>query len=211
MEGVHVELTERDLIILRTIAKWRWLLSRHIKEFVGFTSSRTLDRRLKLLVENKYINRKKVLYGIPYIYTLAHKSRVLLCINKKGENIKIDNIYHNIKVLDCVTIFIKRYNLSMSNIQSEKDLHTLDGFSSRRHHPDFVFEFDDKSYAVEIEITLKATERLENNVKNNFINFDEQIWIIEKNNNILNKRLINLKSKYNLQLYYLEELGSDRI
>jgi len=63
----------------------------------------------------------------------------------------------------------------------------------RKHHPDFVFVHKDINdsvvesggadinCAVEIELTLKAKENLERNIRDNYLNYDHQIWITGDN------------------------------
>ena len=63
-------------------------------------------------------------------------------------------------------------------MQTEKELHGIDGFSNRRHRPDFVYEQGGQSICVEVELSLKAKTRLEKNIKENFTNYDSQLWIV---------------------------------
>jgi len=174
-------LVDRDLAILKEIGRWHFLIGKHIKELANFTGSRACDRRLKLLVEAKYINRKKILYGIPYLYTLTHKGRILLGLNKREDKIKLEQVRHDIYVIDTVIYFIKEFQLSLENIITEKELHIKDGFGERKHQPDFVINLGDKKYAVEIELNLKAKPKLEKNIRDNHINFDKQIWLTNDN------------------------------
>ena len=76
-----MKLTERDFFILRLVYKFRFALSRHVKKLSSFSGHRATDRRLRLLVLGGYLSRKKYLYGIPYLYTLTHKGRILLGVN----------------------------------------------------------------------------------------------------------------------------------
>ena len=78
---------ERDELILKEISRFRCILGRHIKELVQFSGNRACDRRLKILLDADYISRKKVLFGIPYIYTLTSKGKTLLSLTKREEKI----------------------------------------------------------------------------------------------------------------------------
>jgi len=68
-----MELQERDYEILRLVHRFRFCLGRHVMVLCGFSGARATDRRLRLLLDAKYLERKKYLYGIPYMYTLSHK------------------------------------------------------------------------------------------------------------------------------------------
>ena len=97
-----MELTERDYLILSLVFRFKFCLGRHIRVLANFSGSRASDRRLKSLCEGGYLSRKKYLYGMPYLYTLTHKGRVLLGVNKREDKIRIDKITHDIHVLDAV-------------------------------------------------------------------------------------------------------------
>jgi len=145
----------------------------------GFSGARATDRRLRVLIDGGYLSRKKYLYGLPYLYTLTHKGRILLGVNKREDKIRIDKITHDIYVLDTVIYFIAKHNISFDDIESEKELHIKDGFGARKHQPDFVFITGGKKYAVEIELHPKGKERLEKNIRDNYLNYDSQVWIVE--------------------------------
>ena len=203
--GRGLELVERDFLILGLVFKFRFALGRQLKILAGFDGSRAADRRLRALIEAGYLSRKKYLYGIPYLYRLTHKGRILLGVNKREDKIRVDKIAHDIYVLDAVIYFIRKHSISLEKIESEKELHIKDGFGTRKHHPDFVFTLEDKKTAVELELNLKAKQRLEKNVRDNYLNFDNQIWIT--NNNKVAGQLEKFTDAYsNIEIIRLEEI-----
>ena len=196
-----MKLVDRDYTIFREVERWRYCLGRHIKVLAGFSSQRSCDRRLRVLLDNGFLCRRKIIYGIPSIYTLPFKSKMLIGANKRQDKIRLDNIVHDIVVLDTAIYFLSKYNISLSDIQTEKQLHSLDGFSTRKHQPDFIFTKNNKTYCVEIELTLKAKDRLVKNIGSNFLNFDIQIWILEDN-----PKLIKIINENKLQYPNIEIL-----
>lgn len=201
-----MKLVDRDYTIFREVERWRYCLGRHIKVLAGFSSQRSCDRRLRVLLDNGFLCRRKIIYGIPSIYTLPFKSKMLIGANKRQDKIRLDNIVHDIVVLDTAIYFLLKYNISLSDIQTEKQLHSQDGFSTRNHQPDFVFKKDNKAYCVEVELTLKAKDRLEKNINSNFLNFDIQIWILE-NNSKLYKLINKNKLQYpNIEIIEIKEV-----
>jgi len=166
---------------------------------------------LKILVESGYLTRKKYLYGIPYLYTLSHKGRILLGTNKRENKIRLDKITHDIYVIDTLIYFIEVKDISLKDIESERELHIKDGFGARKHQPDFVANINGERYAVEIELHPKEKSRLENNIRGNYLNFDYQIWITDDNrvlallkdfqNEYSNIEIINLKEVINYHKY----------
>ena len=67
-------LTQRDVDIITSIQKWRFLLSRQIRVLCGFSGQRACDRRLKKLIEAGYIERRHYIYGIPRLYFVTRKA-----------------------------------------------------------------------------------------------------------------------------------------
>lgn len=203
---MRIKLVERDYVVFREVERWRYCLGRHIKILAGFPSQRSCDRRLKVLLETGFLNRKKIIYGVPSIYTLPFKSKMLIGANKRQDKIRLDNIIHDIAVLDTAIYMMSKYNISLSDIQTEKQLHSIDGFSIRKHQPDFVFTKDSKTYCVEVELTLKAKERIENNFKSNFLNFDIQIWVLEDNPKLIRVIKDNKLQYPNIQITDIKEV-----
>lgn len=175
----ELRLVERDYIVLSTIDKWRVITGRQIAKMAGFPSQRTGDRRLKKLLVAGYIDRKKILYGLPCLYFLTQKGKVLIGAPRYTEKIRIEQIKHDLAVVDTAIYLHQKLGIPYSCMVSEKQLHRADGFAKRRHRPDFVLTDEtQKTICAEVELSLKAKERLQKNVKDNFINYDLQIWVV---------------------------------
>jgi len=198
-------ITDRDKEIIKLVYRFKFCLGRHIKALIEFTGFRASDRRLTALVEAGYLNRKKYIYGIPYLYTVTHKGRILIGANKRENNIRLEQITHDSYVLDVLIFFKDKYNLSLEKFESEKDLHIKSGFGIRKHQPDFVFSYEGKKIAVEIELNPKAKMNLEKNIRDNYLNYDTQIWITD--NNKVFSLIESFKNDYsNIELLRLEEV-----
>jgi len=184
-------------------------LGRHIKSFVCFSSSRACDRRLVVLLGAGYLTRKKYLYGVPYLYTLAHRGRILIGANKRENKIRLEQIIHDTHVIDALIYFRDKYKLSLADITSERELHIKDGFGARKHHPDFVFTHEGKTFAVEVELNPKTKLRLEKNIRDNYIKYDGQIWLTNDNKTF--KLVSKVAEQYaNIKVMWLKEvLSSD--
>ena len=205
-----MELVERDFKVFREIERWRYCLGRHIQFLAGFSSQRTCDRRLSLLMSKEFLIRKAVIYGVPSVYQLTRKSKELIFANKRQEKIRLDQIMHDITVLDIAMCFMKFLGLSPEDIKTEKQLHQMDGFGKRTHHPDFIFTKDNKAYCVEVELSLKAKTRLEKNIKSNFLNYDVQVWVTDDNAIKLICILKDFKMQYpNMEIQNITEVKHD--
>ena len=174
----ETRIVDRDLQIFREIDRWRVVLGRHIAELVGFTGIRACDQRLSKLISAGYIERRKILYGIPSIYSLTSKAKILASLPARTEKIRVEQIPHDIAVLDTAIYFHKLKEVPYGDMTTEKQLHSLDGFGTRKHRPDLIINRNGKSYCIEVELSLKAKSRLEAIIQDNFMQFDHQIWIV---------------------------------
>ena len=205
MSAKGLELQERDYEILKLVHRFRFCLGRHVKVLCGFSGARASDRRLKLLVEAGYLERKKYLYGIPYMYTLSHKGRILLGVNKREDRIRVDRITHDIYILEAIIYFALKYDVPLSVIESEKELHIKDGFGIRKHQPDFVVNVAKKRIAVEVELNPKPKDRMEENIRENYLKYERQLWIT--NNSKVKSLLKGFSGEYsNIEVMPLEEI-----
>ncbi|MCL2022826.1 MAG: hypothetical protein FWG82_00455 [Oscillospiraceae bacterium] len=205
-----MELSERDFRVFREVERWRFCLGRHIQFLAGFSSQRTCDRRLRKLLDEGFLERKLILYGVPSVYMLTRKSRSLIYANQREEKIKLDQIMHDITVLDVAICFIKFLGLKPNEIKTEKQLHQTDGFGERQHQPDFVFSKDNQTYCVEVELSLKAKTRLEKNIRSNFLAYDIQIWVTDEDKTKLVRILEDFKAQYpNMKITNVEEVKNN--
>ena len=207
-----MELKERDFKIFREVERWRFCLGRHIQHLAGFSSGRTCDRRLRLLISEGYLTRHMVLYGVPGVYQLTSKSKRLIFASQRQDKIRIEQIMHDVTVLDVAICFMKCLGLSSADIRTEKQLHQESGFGTREHHPDFIFSKGDKTYCVEVELSLKSKARLEKNIKSNFMKYDIQIWITDQNKTKLLHILEGYQVTYpNIEITNVKEVQNDII
>lgn len=204
----QLRVTERDELILREIDRWRACGSKHIRFLAGFSGQRATDRRLKILTEAEYIERRKFLYGVPYIYFLTATGKSLIHVGTGKEKIKIEQIKHDRTVLDTAIYFMQKEGLSLQDITTEKQLHQLDGFGIRRHRPDFIFTKDELTCCVEVELTKKTNNRLLNIIKDNFMEYDMQIWVVPDFQTAILKILNDSKKYYtNMEIYSLQKIN----
>lgn len=181
VEGVLVigfRLVERDREVFREVDRWRVITGRQISAVAGFSGQRACDRRLKKLIEAGYLTRQRILYGLPSIYFLTRKAKLLIDVPDKPEHIRLEQISHDITVLNTAIYFHQVKAIPFGDMQTEKQLHQQDGFGNRRHRPDFIYSKDNKTTCVEVELSLKNKNRLEENIKQDFANYDFSFWVV---------------------------------
>ena len=204
----EIRLVERDYKIMQEIDRWRVCQGRHIKTLVGFDGQRACDRRLRKLIEAGYIKREKILYGVAGIYRNENKAKQVVQLSGVNQKIRIEHIKHDIIVIDTAIYFNEKFGVKYNTIITEIELHRRDGFGKRRHRPDFVYTEDGKKIScVEIELTLKSKDRFETNIKNNFLEYEKQTWVVPSMETKIADMLKDNMTKYtNIEILELEEI-----
>jgi len=169
---------------------------------------RACDRRLRKLIEAGYIKRTKILYGVAGIYSNTNKAKKIIALSNINHKIRLEQLKHDIAVIDTAIYFNKKYGVKYNQITTEQELHRKDGFGRRRHRPDFVYiEESEKISCVEIELTLKSKDRFETNMKNNFLEYEKQTWVVPSKEIKIADILKNNMSKYtNIEILELQEV-----
>ena len=181
MGVIHISgfrFVERDYLIFQEVARWRVITGKQICILAGFSGQRACDRRLKKLIEAGFLTRQRIIYGIPSIYSLTYQAKALIGAPVRVEKIRLEQISHDITVLNTAIYFNQVKGIPFSDMKTEKQLHQQDGFSNRKHRPDFIYLEDGKTTCVEVELSLKNKERLEKNIKQDFVNYDFTYWVV---------------------------------
>ena len=146
----EIRLTERDYTLFRELERWRVCLGRHIRVLAGFAGQRACDRRLHALIASGFLTRKKILYGVPGIYSNTYQAKLAAGLPAKTEKIRVEQIAHDIAVLDTAIQLQSKLGFPWEDVTTEKQLHMQDGFGNRRHRPDFMYAQNGESTCVEV-------------------------------------------------------------
>ena len=133
---------------------------------------------------------------MPYLYAASTKARAITGKPCYKHAPRVDKIRHDIVVLDTAIYYQKKYGLELKEIKSEKDLQGANGFGKRRHEPDFTFAYKGKRYCVEVELAHKSKKRIEANARQNYLNYDYQMWVMPEPSLFIYKELTGLQKKY---------------
>lgn len=194
-------LTERDEVIIKEVARWRGCLGRQIKEIGNFSGTRATDRRLKKLVDEGFLSYKKYVYGLAGIYQATKKAQQHFGLDTHIGTVRLDQAVHDMSVVDVYLFFKQILSLSADKFTSEKEIRHQHGFTIRTHAPDFLYNYQEQIICVEVELTQKSKERLENNVADNFVKYAEQKWVVPSSNKRVIVWLEEFKQKYpNIQI-----------
>ncbi len=204
-------LTDRDKFIITEISRFRGCLGKQIIKIANFTSRRSCDQRLKKLIDNGYIERKRYVYGIAGVYRITNKAKSEIGVDLPVSNIRLEQLEHDLLVVD-VYLFLKdRLNLTPADFTTEKELRHIQGFNTRTHAPDLIYKYKNKVFCVEVELSLKAKSRLEKNINNNYVTYNGQKWFIRHTNNRLYTWLREFSLIYSdIEIISIEVVNDDR-
>lgn len=186
-------LQERDKLILQQVTKYRFLLSRQIKILCNFTGQRSCDRRTRKLIDEGLLEKKHFLYGVPALYLVTEKAKRIFDLGYITKNIRVEYIKHDILVIDTAIYLNKKFGIPLENIKSERQIKHGLGFGNPKHVPDLLYKDNNKTYCVEIELSVKTYKNLENNVRLNSRNYNKEIWYIDTTKTKLVENLDKLK------------------
>ena len=189
----NILLNDRDIKVLQEVSRWKYCLGRQIRLIASFSGERSCDRRLRKLIDAGYLERKHILYGVPGLYFLTPQTKRLGGIKYYSYKIKLGEVMHDLAVIDTVLFLSQKYFLSLDDFKSERELHSQDGFSNRKHQPDAAFTLNGEHCCLEVEFSEKSKARFQANVKDNFQNYDQQIWVIPKSETKIKQMLIDTK------------------
>jgi len=205
-------LMDRDYRIIQEIDRWQICTGRHIKYFAGFSGQRACDRRLRKLIEAGFLERRKILYGLAGVYRNTYKARMLIGVLRE-KKIRLEHLRHDIYVLDVAIYLNIRDGIPFECMVTERQLHSKDGFSVRKHRPDFAYVMDSRTICVEVELTLKSMDNFVKNMKENFMNYDVQLWIVPNMDSKIARILQEYAKKYTnieiLELGVVKEAWKD--
>jgi hypothetical protein len=206
----NFRLVERDYLVFQEVNRWRVITGKQICILASFSSTRTCDRRLKKLIEAKFLTRQKIIYGIPSIYSLTHRAKILIGLPARTEKIRLEQISHDITVLNVAIYFHNVKGIPFQDMRTEKQLHGMDGFSNRKHRPDFIFYKDKQTMCVEVELSLKNKDRLEKNIKQDFMNYDFTYWVVTDKENKIAQIIEQNRTIYpNIEILELQKIKEE--
>ena len=201
-------IQDRDNLIVKTVARFRLILGRQIKVLCNFAGERACDRRLSLLINEGYLSRERMIYGVAGIYTVTAKAKKDFDLPLAISTPRLDQIKHDIAVVDTAIYLINTEKIILSDIKTEKELRHEQGFSKiRGHEPDFIYIKDKLKNCVEVELSLKAKDKLIKNIKTNFFAYNEQKWIVPKDKSKIRDVLSDVYTQYpNIEIIDLESV-----
>lgn len=160
MNEVNMQITERDIEIIRFINDFGFCEIKQIEKQFGITKSRGYQIMKRLVNANLVIHEKVFhgAHGIFYVTKLGSECTDLPPI----KNIPKDNYQHQLAIIEMFLKLKDQYPEAewISERRIKRDKYRK-GLGKRGHIPDGMLIFpDNKEVAIEIELTLKSKRRL---------------------------------------------------
>lgn len=160
-----IRLQPRDKEICAFLQRWRYANVQQLAKKFD-TSASAMYRRLDKLSQASIIKHEQVLAGKPGVYRCLPKGRMLADNNLPPvERISLHYFRHTIAAVDVALVLEKESPrlLSEQELRSDKGLNVFTNKREKKEHcPDMVaYMPDGKLVAVEVELTAKNKERIE--------------------------------------------------
>lgn len=207
--GGSIVITDRDIQIVNEVSRWRGILGRQVQMLCGFDGVRACDRRLKLLIDEGFLTRRRYIYGVAGLLGITEKARREFNITLPVSEPRLDQIYHDIAVTDTALYIMYRGKVTADRIVTEKELRNRDGFTTRKHMADFIFTYGkNRTCCVEVELNTKAKARFMDNIKQNYLTYDYQQWIVPQDKVKIRTMIQDAQTQYpNIRIIDMEVIN----
>lgn len=162
-----MQLTARDLEIISWIDSFGYVTAQQVFSQFNLNPKRGY-RRLRLLVQEKYLLHKRIFIGKPGVYQAGGKGLALIADDPEQPPglapVRPATMEHNLLLVDLALALIKKTG---GTWKTDRQIRREAGFvPNGQRVPDGVLTLPDgKKVAVELELTTKSTRRLEKILK----------------------------------------------
>lgn len=177
MKSRSIQITERDLKLLREINRFGYTDIHYISEHFKW-HQKLAYRRLLKLTQHGFLQHQQLLYGFPGVYWCTKlgteiSNDTLSTIRK----INLNTFSHQLKALHLSLSLTKEHK---GKFTTEREIRQSLGFAaikSNLHIPDGMLEINNKKIAIEVELTVKSQRRLEKILRHYQRDFSyDQVW-----------------------------------
>lgn len=154
-----MKLTERDLRILQFINIFGFCETQHLSELFKISSKRT-NQLTKRLANDGYLIKERLFHNQSAIYRLTLKGAQLTTLPPLSK-ISLGSYHHTIALIIVYLKVLKKYpNCTWIGERYLLNQKFESGVGKKGHIADALLRIDDKTVALEIELSLKSVERL---------------------------------------------------
>lgn len=184
-----IELTDRDNMILKLLAKFKAMSANVILMLSGMTNNYG-RKRIQKLVRCGYIEKSMLYVNRPAIYTLTNKGLNAIESDYPYYSVQNDNAYHESVVAVVAAWLHINHDIPLDDILTEREMKRqgIKFGGKERTRPDLFIP--KLSLCVEYERHSKTKEKTRRKVQNNASKCEKQLWVLEEDNTALADRLI---------------------
>jgi hypothetical protein len=174
-------ITERDKQILRLINRFGYLTAAQVMRLMGM-SKRMTYLRLQKMVQEKYLNYRRVLFGQAGIYRCSLRGLEEIEAELGRFPIRLQTLPHNLAVADIAAALLERYSGAAWTTERElrREAGQKFGVGLNIHVPDGILVLNSgEKIAVEVELTAKTKATL-GKVLRDYLRKSEyyEVWFI---------------------------------
>lgn len=202
-----MKITQRDIEILREINAFGYVDVNFIEQ--RFQLQKKLAyRRLKKLVDNNYLKHSRVLYGEPGVYQVTHKGAQLSEDHLPPlKRISFATYCHTLAVAHASIALIKQFGGSFLTERMLRLTKREMDAGACEHNCDGVLILNDKKIAIEVELTMKTKQRIEDIMMDYSLQSEySEVWYLCGNEELY-KHFSKLAQEYDfLKSFYLKNI-----
>lgn len=174
---MSLKLTSRDLALMRWINSHGFVNIHHIARFFETTVSCAYTR-VKALVDYRYLNHTRIFYGLPGIYRTT-QSGVQLCASELPplRHVQVATYQHDLSVVTMSVLLLKTLGGTFTTERQLRQEMGVSRFNHRIHVSDGLFNVNNKTIALEIELSKKTKSRRDSIIQHYMTQGDiYQVW-----------------------------------
>jgi hypothetical protein len=174
-------LTERDKEIIKLINRFGYLTAAQVSKLMKM-SKRMTYLRLQKMVQQKYLNYRRVLHGQAGIYRCSERGLEEIEAELGRFPIRLQTLPHNLAVADVAAALLERYSdaLWITERELRREAGQRFGVGLNIHVPDGVLVLSSgEKIAIEMELTTKTKATL-GKVLRDYLRKSEyyEVWFI---------------------------------
>jgi len=226
MKYKSIQIRERDIKLFSLLDKFHIIDKNLASKFLGFTTSSAFNRRVKKLEDFGYLDSRKINVNSEKVYFLTQKGMNILYPpevtiskagneyfkNKKTPGVSVFFERHELTVAEVAFYIMRDNNFDIEQIISHREQVGIAKNEKRKNAVISDIGFVDYNVKIEIELTTKQNNIMQQKFDKCNVTGDFYIWVIPKNRTSLRERIEKEAERGNLHSFiFLEDIAEEKI
>lgn len=204
---MNILLTERDCDLMRWINRYGFVTMEYVAQWLNVSSS-TAYKRIKKLVDNKFLLNERVTFKASVYYVSCKGIRASCSSLPALRKISLPTYYHDLQVLRLSMALIKHFGGSYVTERELRQEQGKEAFGQKTHMSDGGLVLPDKRIAIEVELNKKSKWRREKIFDHYMKSFQYQaVWYFYTHEEIKREIEPVIRGVDWMQLYPLNEFS----